>query len=481
VRVRLCPIGICVAHSFAACPRSAYFYRNLQAWSKITNQLYVWHYNTNFTHYLLPFPDFDELAADIPMYRKHGVKGLFMQGAYPPGGGGEMAWLRSWVMAKLLWDPSQDAQKLVDEFLEGVYGRAAGPMRRYFDLLHGEVRPAPAGRGLHLWIFNVPDYSPRLLEEGFRLFDQAEKAAENDAVRQRIRKDRLSLEYLALLRGLRYEVRGRRYGPADLPRLQKEAREFLARVREHGIQSLHEGRGLDFDENYFGKLREYEVISLENRQWRADIVPDLGGRIVRFFDKVRGRELLRRPPFALRYPDTGGIIATIHGDRHSSAWPVRWHAERSGPDQVLLTATLENGLQARHRILLSAKGLALETRLLNPTAERLDAAIQHRAEADPSDIDAETLVYEAAGPVRRKLIEPDQEPAGRLTLDADGLPRAGWWLEPAGFFASFEEAARAALQWTARTPPGVVYLHWTAEQRLAPGGALRLESFYSRR
>ena len=65
VRIRLCPIGICVSHPFSQCPRSAYFHRNLQAWAKITNQLYIWHHNTNFTHYLLPFPDLDELAADI--------------------------------------------------------------------------------------------------------------------------------------------------------------------------------------------------------------------------------------------------------------------------------------------------------------------------------------------------------------------------------------------------------------------------------
>ncbi|MCS7044110.1 MAG: DUF4838 domain-containing protein [Bryobacteraceae bacterium] len=484
VRVRLCPIGICTAHSFATCPRSAYFYRNLQAWSKITGQLYVWHYNTNFTHYLLPFPDFDELAADIPLYRRLGVKGLFMQGAYPPGGGGEMSWLRAWVIARLLWDPTRDASKLVDEFLEGVYGRAAGPLRKYFDLLHSEVRPAPAGRGLHLWIFNVPDYSPRLLEEGMRLFDEAEKAAAGEAVRRRIRKDRLSLEYLSLLWDLRYEVREGRYAPPDLAALREKARAFLASAREHGLQSLHEGRSIDFDGNFFAGLREYEVLSLENRQWRVDVVPELGGRVVRLFDKAGGRELLRRPPLHdLRYPDAGGIAATLHRDRHSSPWPVRWRVERPAQDQILLSAPLESGLQAQHRIVLSQRGLALETRLANPTAETLEAAIAHRAEIDPVDIDAEALVlaHASGATTRRKLIEPEKEPAGRLLLDAPGLPAGGWWLEPSGFFASFEEAARVAAQWTAKTPPGVTLVHWTGEQRLAPGGALRLESFYSRR
>jgi len=484
VRIRLCPIGICTAHPFASCPRSAYFYRNLQAWAKITNQLYIWHYNTNFTHYLLPFPDFDELAADIAHYRKLGVKGLFMQGAYAEGGGGEMAWLRSWVLARLLWDPSRDAMRLVDEFLEGVYGRAAGPMRRYFDLLHGEVRLPPAGRGLHLWIFNVPDYSPRLLEEGFRLFDEAERAAGSDEIRRRIRKDRLSLEYLALLRGLRCEVRDGRYGPADPGRLRQQAQDFLARVREHGIRSLHEGRGLEFDEKFFSGLRDYEVLTLENRQWHVDIVPELSGRVVRFYDKIRGRELLRAAPLNdLRYPDTGGISAGAHRDRRAPAWPLRWRAERPAADQALLTATLENGLQAKLRYALSARGLYMETTLANPTARPVEAAIAHRAEAAPADIDAEILEWlDATGsPVQRRLINPGEEPTGRMQMDGPALPRDGLRLVPAGFFALSDGARRIVVQWSAKTPPGVVFLHWSAEETLAPGAALRLASFFSAR
>ena len=99
VRIRLCPIGACEAHAYEKCRNDAYFLNSLRDWSKITNQLYIWHYVTNFAHYLLPFPDFDELAADIPMYHKHGVVGLFLEGGYAEGGGAENAELRSYVMA----------------------------------------------------------------------------------------------------------------------------------------------------------------------------------------------------------------------------------------------------------------------------------------------------------------------------------------------------------------------------------------------
>ena len=484
VRVRLCPIGICTAHSFAQCPRSAYFYRNLQAWAKITDQLYIWHYNTNFTHYLLPFPDLDELAADIPLYRKMGVKGLFLQGAYAEGGGGEMAWLKSWVLAKLLWDPARDAWQLVDEFLEGVYGRAAPWMRKYLELLHAEVRPAPAGRGQHLWIFNVPDYSDGLLRQGFRLFDEAERAAETEEGKQRVRKDRLSLEYLALLRAAQYEVRRASYAPADLAGLQRQAGELMERAKQHGIRSLHEGRPIEFDERHYAELREYPVESLENRVWDVAVAPELSGRIVRFFHKAAGREMLRRPSQGdLRYPDTGGILATVHADRRAPAWRARWRVERAGEGQLLLAAALENGLQARHRIGLTERGLTLETTVVNPTAQELSAAIQHRAEAAADDMDSEVLEYGSAEgkTEKRRLIEPEQEPAGQLVLDFPSPAETVWLLERARFFASSDEASRAGAQWTAKTPAGVTVLHWTEETVLKPGGALRLRSFYGRK
>lgn len=481
VRIRLCPIGICVAHPFSQCPRSAYFHRNLQSWAKITNQLYIWHYNTNFTHYLMPFPDLDELAADIAQYRALGVKGLFLQGAYPEGGGGEMAWLKSWVLARLLWDPGRDAWKLVDEFLEGVYGRAAPFLRRYLDLLHAEVRLPPAGRGLHLWIFNVPDYSQRVLDEGFRLFDEAETAADNEDIRRRIRKDRLSLEYLALLRAARYEVRGARYAPASLDSLQQDARSFLARARQHGIRSLHEGRPIEFDENLFASLGDYPVETLENHVFEVVIVPQLNGRIVRFFDKTLGREMLRPgPQNDLRYPDAGGIAAFVHAHRRAPAWPARWRSERSAEGQILLAAALENGLQARRRITLTERGLALETAVWNPTPNEIAAAIQHRAEAAPFAIDEEVLAYTLApgNSVRRLLIEAGQPPEGRLQFDSPALPPEGLHLPLSGFFTTSGEATRAVAQWTAKTPPAVTFTHWSDEARLAPGAALRLTSFY---
>ncbi|MCL5742738.1 MAG: DUF4838 domain-containing protein, partial [Acidobacteria bacterium] len=223
VRIRICPIGACEAHPYEQCPYNAYFMDNLRVWSKITNQLYIWHYNTNFRHYLQPFPDFDELAADIPMYQRHGVVGLFMQGGAAVGGGAENAELRSWVLSRLLWDCDADARQARNEFMEAAYGAAAPLMRQYFELLHRQVRRPPEGLGHHIWIFTHPG-TPFLTEDFVRqakdLLLRAERTASDSASRRRVRKARLSIDYVEMFWSMRYFVADGWFAPRDMDGLR---------------------------------------------------------------------------------------------------------------------------------------------------------------------------------------------------------------------------------------------------------------------
>jgi hypothetical protein len=238
VRVRLCPIACCQAHPYERCaaePNRA-FLKNLAAWSKLTDSLYIWHYNTNFAGYLLPFPDFDEFPAEARLYKRLGVRGIFFQGAYAEGGGGSDSELRAYLMARLLWDVNVDTDALVSEWMSGVYGAAAPPMRRWFDLMHMQVRAADK----HLFIYDPPTahyLSADVLAEGDRLFDQAEKLAAGDAVaEQYVAKARLGLRYAKLM---------------QRPRVDDEFRAFMSDVRRFGITQLREGQPIDaFERQY---------------------------------------------------------------------------------------------------------------------------------------------------------------------------------------------------------------------------------------
>lgn len=234
VRVRLAPIGACVGHAFDGCDANAHPLANLKAWAAITDQLYMWHYCTNFAHYLQPLPDLGEIAADIPLVRKNGVVGLFYEGAYAPGGGGEMSELKAYLMAKLMWDPGRPAAPIIAEYLQGVYGPAAPQMRRWLDLLESSVKQP----GVHAHIYDPPTapyLSDALLSQGKTLFDSAEHAAQaNTVALDQVQRARLALEYVQLERMV----------PTDPGRTALVA-QVTAKIKKYGITQVREGEPVD--------------------------------------------------------------------------------------------------------------------------------------------------------------------------------------------------------------------------------------------
>jgi hypothetical protein len=201
VRVRLCPIAACAAHPFEQCtyPATVAFLKHLDGWSKITDTLYIWHYNTCFTHYLMPYPDFGEFPADTRLYKGKGVRGVFFEGDYAPGGGGSFADLQTYVMSKLLWDPSQKEDALVQEWHTGVYAQAAPPMLEWFKLLHAKA----ADPKHHFVCFSNPGkvayLTPDVIAKGDELFARAlALSADNPVATGYVEKARLGLRYTKL-------------------------------------------------------------------------------------------------------------------------------------------------------------------------------------------------------------------------------------------------------------------------------------------
>ena len=227
VRIRLCPISVCQSHAYEECtrPENVAFIARLRGWSKLTDELYIWHYSVNFQHYLSPFPDLNQVASSLHLYKRSGVRGVMFQGGYSSPGSSE-AELRSYVMAKLLWDVNADADALATEWMQGVYGDAAAvPMRRWYDLLARQTHD-PAKHffsGGTNWVDYV---KPDVLVEGAKLFDKAERLTAGDEfASKQVAKARLGLRYAQLV-----------VKPTKGPELDR----FVEDVRKMGIGQLNE-------------------------------------------------------------------------------------------------------------------------------------------------------------------------------------------------------------------------------------------------
>ena len=196
VIVRLCSIE----GNFAAPlndASNATFANDLRDWGKICRRLYIWDYTTDFAHYVQPHPNWFSLGANVRFFAQNGVKGVFEEGAYQSHGA-EMAPLRGWLLAKLLWNPAQNDRLLIAQFLRGYFGRAAPFVARYLELMHAEAN------GYYL-SWSSPTDAPFLrfasLSQAEKLWQQAEAAVKTDPDKLwRVRQEHLAVRYVWLTR-----------------------------------------------------------------------------------------------------------------------------------------------------------------------------------------------------------------------------------------------------------------------------------------
>jgi hypothetical protein len=198
VIVRLCSIE-CSFSKPLADERNKKFRDDIVGWSKICNRLYIWDYTTNFRHYIMPHPNLLVLGPNVKFFVDHNVKGIFEQGAYTSNGA-EMAELRAWVLAKLLWDPTLDGQKLIGEFIEGYYGPAGPHIKDYLEITHDAVEESRD----HLGCFSqhtAKFLSFETLSKGWERLKTAEAAVnDNPDLRFRVQVAQLPIMYTFMMR-----------------------------------------------------------------------------------------------------------------------------------------------------------------------------------------------------------------------------------------------------------------------------------------
>ncbi len=209
-------------------------------WSKVCKRLFIWDYNINFSHYLAPMPNLDVMAENIRFYVANNAEGVMLQANYQTVGS-ERDWMRSWVAAKLLWNPSLNLYDLIDDFIYGYFGKAAPAVAQYNRLLQKQAeiyKTELSGKWLMdhkykpiRYDMDHPFLSKEFLYYSTQLYDQAEKLADNKQVLDRVQRDRLPITYVKLVRGPEF------VGPDYLMELDR----FEKTVEKVGITHLREG------------------------------------------------------------------------------------------------------------------------------------------------------------------------------------------------------------------------------------------------
>ena len=175
------------------------FAADLIGWKEKTEHISIWDYTTQFTNFLAPFPNIQTLQPNIRFFRDNHATWVFEQHSHNPS---ELFELRSYLTAKLLWNPDLDATEIITDFVNGYYDEAGVFVIKYIDLVHLELQKDST---FFLFLYGDPAQAfnsylnPELLKQYNAFFDEAEKAVENKPeVLQRVKTARLSSDYAML-------------------------------------------------------------------------------------------------------------------------------------------------------------------------------------------------------------------------------------------------------------------------------------------
>ena len=204
VAIELCTITSCYNHAFddATCPTNSAAMAEIDAWSKICDEFYIWDYTIDFKYLLSPFANFDVLLPNIRYLSTIGAVGLLEQGNYQTVSG-EFGALRSYLIAKCMQNPNMTETEYyahMDEFLKAYYGEGWTYVRNFIDFFQNMANEKNSCFG----VFSSPEemygdhafeiYNELLIE----WWDKAEELAGTEEQLLHVRRSRLCCDYLRI-------------------------------------------------------------------------------------------------------------------------------------------------------------------------------------------------------------------------------------------------------------------------------------------
>ena len=195
------PWEFCHVHSLddASCPLNRRFMEYVTGWAKVCRHVGVYDYYGHF-YAFTPWPIIHDIRRDIPLLERIGVERFMSETQQHWANQG----MNFYLAAKLLWNPRQDTDRLLAEYYERFYGKAAAPMRLYWERWEqAMIETAKGGHGGYKW-FEM--FTPELVKECNRYLTEAERlaAADREVVRRRLAFIRKGFRFTESWTSLRY-------------------------------------------------------------------------------------------------------------------------------------------------------------------------------------------------------------------------------------------------------------------------------------
>lgn len=196
VVIMLCPIEAGREEAISTSLKEAAFRKDLEDWQQLTGNIFIWDYVVQFRNFWNPFPNLHVLQPNLRYFRSHGVCQMFEQGT---GSDNVTSWMepRTYLIAKLLWNPNLDADSLLNDFCNGYYGAAGNYVKNIIDTMTAAL--VASGERLNIYGYAIDGcegyLAPERINQYREMMRRAYAAATDSIVHQRLRFFELSLDF----------------------------------------------------------------------------------------------------------------------------------------------------------------------------------------------------------------------------------------------------------------------------------------------
>ncbi|MCD6346913.1 MAG: DUF4838 domain-containing protein [Bacteroidales bacterium] len=281
VQVMLCTIELNRSQPIADDPRSKSFLKDIEDWGRIANHIYLWDYTVNFSHHITPFPNLHVLQPNIQLFTENGIHNHFQQSNTDVGH--EFSELKSYLIARLLWNPAVDVDSLILDFTDGYYGPAGYLVRDYLYSLQNDI--VKTGEWLDIYGHPTAHENTFLAEDKINhyldLFHEARAlVADDSAYLMHVREAELPVQYAAMEIGKNHMFESRGWyiieGDSYLPRtaMTEMLDDFINTCRLIHVNSISEG-GLRPEDYYQASKRFIDVQIDGNLAFRKKVTASL--------------------------------------------------------------------------------------------------------------------------------------------------------------------------------------------------------------
>ena len=274
VQIMLCTIELNRSKSIESDAGSQSFVKDIADWGKLTNNIYLWDYTVDFANSVTPFPNLHILQPNIQFLTRNGAYQHFQQTNTMKGN--EMAELKAYLLARLLWNPDVDIDSVKSVFLNGYFAEAAPFIKQYIDKLESEL--IKSGEWLDIYGSPVHHEKSFLSADNMafynQLFDKAEASVTHKPeLLQRVKISRLPIEFATMEigkndmfgpRGWYTEKNGKFVLKSEMKALLDD---FYATANLNGVKYLNES-ALTVESYYQATLRFIDVQVDDNLAFR---------------------------------------------------------------------------------------------------------------------------------------------------------------------------------------------------------------------